>query len=107
MPQEFEVKEQIQALASGQEDKVDIAISLCLYYMTTQVFNDGNKRAFVIFANHYLIGQGQGLIVIPESDVSEFRTLLVAYYEGRDEVNIREFMRDRCWRKFWFREFFL
>lgn len=100
MPQEFEVKEQLQALASGQEDKADIAISLCLYCMKTQVFNDGNKRASVIFANHYLIGQGQGLLVIPESDVSEFRTLLVAYYEGHDEVHIREFMRDRCWRKF-------
>jgi prophage maintenance system killer protein len=100
MPQELEVKEQIQSLALEQEDEIDIAIDLCLYCMKTQVFNDGNKRASVIFANHYLIGRGQGLIVIPQADVNEFRTLLVAYYKGRDEVLIKNFMRDKCWRKF-------
>ena len=100
MPQELEVKEQIQSLSLEQEDEIDIAIDLCLYCMKTQVFNDGNKRASVIFANHYLIGRGQGLIVIPQADVNEFRTLLVAYYKGRDEVLIKNFMRDKCWRKF-------
>jgi prophage maintenance system killer protein len=100
MPQELEVKEQIQSLSLEQEDEIDIAIDLCLYCMKTQIFNDGNKRASVIFANHYLIGRGQGLIVIPQADVNEFRTLLVAYYKGRDEVLIKNFMRDKCWRKF-------
>jgi prophage maintenance system killer protein len=100
MPQELEVKEQIQSLSLEQEDEIDIAIDLCLYCMKTQVFNDGNKRASVIFANHYLIGRGQGLIVIPQADVNEFRTLLVAYYKGRDEILIKNFMRDKCWRKF-------
>lgn len=100
MPQELEVKEQIQSLSLEQEDEIDIAIDLCLYCMKTQIFNDGNKRASVIFANHYLIGRGQGLIVIPQADVNEFRTLLVAYYKGRDEILIKNFMRDKCWRKF-------
>ena len=100
MPQELEVKEQIQSLSLEQEDEIDIAIDLCLYCMKTQIFNDGNKRASIIFANHYLIGRGQGLIVIPQADVNEFRTLLVAYYKGRDEILIKNFMRDKCWRKF-------
>ena len=79
---------------------MDTAIKLCLYCMKTQIFNDGNKRASVIFANHYLISKGQGLIVIPESHVPEFKRLLVAYYEDRDHGEIREFMRSNCWRTF-------
>ena len=67
--------------------------------MKTQVFNDGNKRAAVIFANHYLIGQAAGLLVIPEKDVPEFKRLLVAYYEGRDNGRIAAFMKEKCWRR--------
>ena len=68
--------------------------------MKTQIFKDGNKRASVIFANHYLIGQGQGFLVIPEKEVPEFKKLLVAYYEGRDENIIKNFMKERCWKTF-------
>ena len=79
---------------------MDTAIKLCLYCMKTQIFNDGNKRASVIFANHYMISKGQGLIVIPESYVPEFKRLLVAYYEDRNNGEIVEFMRSKCWRTF-------
>ena len=47
--------------------------------MKSQIFNDGNKRAAVIFANHYLISQGAGMLIIPEKEVPEFKRLLVAY----------------------------
>ncbi len=46
-------------LHSDAED-IDKAIPLCLHTMKTQVFIDGNKRAAVIFANHFLIARGQG-----------------------------------------------
>ena len=100
LPIETIVKESIEAILSEKADDVDIAINLCLYCMKTQIFNDGNKRASVIFANHYMITKGQGLIVIPESHVSEFKRLLVAYYEDRDDGEIIEFMRNKCWRTF-------
>lgn len=100
LPIETVVKEHIDAILQEKADAVDTAIHLCLYCMKTQIFNDGNKRASVIFANHYLITKGQGLIVIPESHVPEFKRLLVAYYEGRDNGEIMEFMRARCWRTF-------
>lgn len=54
----------------------------------------------MIFANHYMITRGQGLIVIPESHVPEFMRLLVAYYEGRDQGEIMAFMRNTCWKSF-------
>lgn len=100
LPIETIVKENIDAILADGTTPVDTAIRLCLYCMKTQIFNDGNKRASVIFANHYMISKGQGLIVIPESHVPEFKRLLVAYYEDRDNGEIMEFMRSKCWRTF-------
>ena len=100
LPIESIVKESIEVILNEKADDVDIAIKLCLYCMKTQIFNDGNKRAAVIFANHYMITRGQGLIVIPEDHVPEFKRLLVAYYEDRDNGEILEFMRTKCWRTF-------
>ena len=100
LPIESIVKESIEVILNEKADDVDVAIKLCLYCMKTQIFNDGNKRAAVIFANHYMIAKGQGLIVIPEDYVPEFKRLLVAYYEDRDKGEILEFMRAKCWRTF-------
>ena len=77
---------------------IDIALTLCLFSMKTQVFIDGNKRASIIFANHYLIAHGSGLLVIPENDVPEFKKLLVAYYEGEDPQKIMTFLKEKCWK---------
>lgn len=97
MPIESVVKEKIQEILTSEKDTIDIAIELCMYSMKTQVFVDGNKRAAVIFANHYLIAHGQGLLVIPEEHVSEFKKRLVAYYEGD---NISTFLKEKCWQNF-------
>lgn len=100
IPNEVEIKEAISKIVSSNASNIDKAIDLCLYVMKTQIFNDGNKRAAVIFANHYLISQGEGLIVIPEKEVPEFKRLLVDYYEGKDTTTIKTFMKEKCWRKF-------
>ena len=94
------VKEQIDHIRESGEDEIDTAISICLYAMKTQIFLDGNKRAAVIFANHYLIAHGRGFLVIPEKHVSEFKRLLVAYYEGESDTHIRNFLRENCWHRF-------
>ena len=99
LPIELDVKEKIASIVAEKAEPVETAIRLCLYCMMTQIFNDGNKRASVIFANHYLIGKAAGLLVIPEKDVPEFKRLLVTYYEDRDSDEIVEFMKDKCWRR--------
>lgn len=99
-PMEYEVKENIDRIIHSGIDEVDEAIELLLYCMKTQVFIDGNKRAAVIFANHFMVQHGRGLVVIPESLVSEFKLLLVAYYENRDRGEIKQFLKEKCWRKF-------
>lgn len=100
LPMETVVKEHIREILEAEDEVIHIAIRLCLYSMKTQIFNDGNKRAAVIFANHYLISQGQGMLVIPEGYVPEFKHLLVAYYENRDNGEILDFMKTKCWRNF-------
>jgi len=99
LPIESVIKESIDLILKKEEETIDKSIDLCLYCMKSQIFNDGNKRASVIFANHYLISQGEGLIVIPEKEVSNFKKLLVDYYEDIDTTNIKKFMKEKCWKK--------
>lgn len=100
LPQEIDVREKIEEILSSENDVIDKTIALCLFCMKTQVFIDGNKRASIIFANHYLIQNGEGLLVVPESEVEQFKSLLIRYYEGRDEERIKQFLKDKCWRRF-------
>ncbi len=100
IPIESIVKENITEILESETTEIDTAIKLCMYCMKTQVFIDGNKRASVIFANHYLIAHGQGFLVIPEKHVPEFKKKLVAYYEGEDLAVISEFLKKYCWKTF-------
>ena len=81
-----------EILLSGKE-AIDVAIELCMYSMKTQIFLDGNKRAAVIYSNHYLIAHGQGFLVIPEEYVPEFKKMFMAFYEGEDLSSISEFLK--------------
>jgi fido (protein-threonine AMPylation protein) len=99
LPIEHDVKDAIREIVTQDSETIDVAIKLCLYCMKTQVFLDGNKRAAVIFANHYLIAHGGGFLVIPEKEVPEFKRLLVKFYEGEDIAVISTFMKERCWKQ--------
>ena len=100
MPIETVVMEHILAITTADSTPLDIAIDLCLYCMKTQIFNDGNKRAAVIFANHYLISNAGGLLVIPERHVPEFKKMLIRYYEEKDNGEIKDFLKQNCHRNF-------
>lgn len=100
IPVESIIKEKIQEILDSDKDDIDIAIRLCMYCMKTQIFIDGNKRASVIFANHYLIAHGQGFLVIPEQHVADFKKKLVAYYEGENLEVISTFLKEKCWQNF-------
>ena len=100
VPRAFFAKEQIEKIIASDASPVDIAIELALYVMKTQVFNDGNKRTAIIFANHYLVAHGAGLMVVPESIVPEFKQLLVRYYEDIDVESIKDFLKNQCYRTF-------
>lgn len=93
IPNEPDVKEHIDNLVNNSSDKVDTAIELCLYVMKTQIYNDGNKRTAVIFANHFLISNGLGLLIINYGKVEEFKSKLLRYYENRDVKSAKNFLK--------------
>ena len=96
IPDEITVKDTINEIIDGNGSYEDKAIRLFMYTVKAQIFNDGNKRASIIFANHYLISHGAGLMIVPEKHVPEFRKLLVSWYEGTGEDALRIFLRDKC-----------
>ena len=100
LPIETVVIENILSIINSGNEDIDIAIELCLYCMKKQIFNDGNKRASVIFANHYLISHAGGLLVIPEAQVPEFKMLLIKYYEDKDNGEIKTFLKQNCHKNF-------
>ena len=99
IPIESKVKDELHNIIIGNEEEIDKAVNLLLYSMKTQIYIDGNKRAAVIFANHYMISHGLGLLVIPEKAVPAFKKLLVKYYEDDDKKEISKFLISKCWKK--------
>ena len=97
LPIESVIKEELEEILNKKMDDVDKAIELLLYIMKKQVFIDGNKRTSIIYCNHYLISKGKGIIVIPAELTEEFKDLLILYYEGKEEDNIKEFIKQKCY----------
>lgn len=99
IPIESDIKDDIRNTVEQKKDDVDKAIELLLYVVRKQMFIDGNKRTSVIFANHYLISKGKGLIVIPTEKVEEYKKLLIDFYESNDNKVIFKFIKDNCYLK--------
>ena len=97
LPIESIIKEELQEILNKEINDVDKSINLLLYTMKKQIFIDGNKRTSVIYSNHYLISKGKGIIAIPAELTEEFKDLLILYYEGKDEEQIRKFIKERCY----------
>lgn len=96
IPIESDIKDELNEILNSNIDDIDKAIDLLLYVVKKQMFIDGNKRTSVIFANHYLISKGKGLIVIPVEKIEKYKNLLIKYYELNDSVEIKRFILDNC-----------
>lgn len=96
IPFEYQVKQEIEDLNSIKS-VIDRSIEALLYIMKKQIFLDGNKRTAVLFANHILIRNGKGLIVIPAELVNEYKKLLVQFYESNNKKEIKKFIKDNCY----------
>ncbi|MGD9679338.1 MAG: Fic family protein [Vulcanibacillus sp.] len=95
MPLETKVKEDLMTIVNSESNVIEITIDLLLYVMKSQLFLGGNKRTAVIFANHFMISKGYGLIVVPAELVSEYKRHLIHYYEGKNN-EIRMFLKEKC-----------
>ena len=98
LPIESLVKEQLSDVLSI-EDVYERALNALLFVTKKQLFIDGNKRTAVIFANHILISNGAGIVVIPEDKVGEYKKLLIHYYETDKKAEIIDFLYTHCLTK--------
>ncbi|HOE15105.1 MAG TPA: Fic family protein [Candidatus Paceibacterota bacterium] len=95
IPIESIVIENINRIVNSNDTPINVSIELMLYVMKSQIFVDGNKRTAVIFANHFLINKGHGLIIVPEEALDEYRSHLIDYYEEKNN-NIKRFLKEKC-----------
>ena len=98
LPFESQVKEDIKEITESDKSALDKAIDALLYVKKKQLFLDGNKRTAVIFANHILVKNAGGLIVIPSEKVNEYKKLLINYYESDEKEKITKFLKEKCYR---------
>lgn len=96
LPIESVIKEDLEKIYDSNLSIIDKSIELLLYVMKKQIFIDGNKRTAVIFANHFLISNGKGIIVVPAEFTDEYKKLLISYYEGRNTKEIKIFLKEKC-----------
>ena len=95
LPIESIVIEKLKDILS-ENNVYERAINALLFVTKGQLFIDGNKRTSVIFANHILISNGAGLIVIPKKKVTEYKKLLIDYYENDTTDEIKQFLYQEC-----------
>ena len=96
LPIESKIKEDLTSILNAKKSNTAKAIDLVLYIQKSQIFLDGNKRTAIIFANHFLIQNGLGLIYVPAELVDEYKKLLVEYYETNQKKPIADFLATHC-----------
>ncbi|MCL2020401.1 MAG: Fic family protein [Oscillospiraceae bacterium] len=95
MPIENDVKLKLPELLAIA-NPTERAITLMLYCMRGQFFNDGNKRTAMLAANQIMIANGQGIISVPEEEVANFIRMLVKFYETGNTDEIKWFVYNVC-----------
>ena len=97
MPIPSKITESLENILESKRANIDKAIELVLYVMKSQIFLDGNKRTAIIFANHFLISKGLGLIYVPAEKTDTFKKMLVDFYVSSKKQEIVEFMKKYCY----------
>lgn len=100
---ELPTEEKINALIDEYNKKIhsenitDLIITFMCKLMKMQIFNDGNKRTFMLVANHQLIKYGKGIISISDENRIEFGTRLIEYYENENKIDdLKNFIFEKC-----------
>jgi Fic family protein len=78
------------------ENATDRAISLMLYLVRRQLFNDGNKRVAMLCANQIMVANGVGVISVPPSKLSGFIGCLVDYFKTGNMSTAKQFVYENC-----------
>lgn len=96
IPDYATVEETVNELMQSDKTITEKAILMFLYICRQQLFYDEYLRTATLAANQMLIANGNGILSIPEELDSQFKILLVRYYETNDAAYIKEFLYDYC-----------
>lgn len=92
-PVESQIKEEIEQLLNQPEkSKTEIAIEVMIWIMRRQMFNGGNKRVAMLFANKIMIDNGCGIITIAQENQQTFFKKLINYYESGDNTDLKQWI---------------
>lgn len=100
IPNTKDININLKEINNRQISKISKAIEFFLYIAKKQLFLDGNINTALMFANHYLIANGCGIISIPDDLTEKFKTMLLNYFNGKDTRIIKKFIIARCYIKF-------
>ena len=90
-----DIKSNIKSIM-GKDDCISKAIEMFCYLTRSQLFIDGNKHVALLVANAILIQGNIGMFIIPDRYLSEFKMLLVAFYENGDSSKLCKFLYEYC-----------
>lgn len=91
------IKEELNRLIhQNEKSKTEIAIEVMLWIMHNQIFDDGNKRVAILFANKIMIDNGCGIISISNENQPLFIEKLHKYYKNNNMSDIKKWIYDNC-----------
>lgn len=95
IPIEGVVREEIEKL-NDIKDPEARGLSFFCYLIRNQIFIDGNKRVAQVVANKILLENGVGMILINDHIMTEFREVLIMWYETGNPEEMLRFLREKC-----------
>lgn len=94
LPQIF--NEELPKIKNSSQNPVDFAIRLFLWASLNQFYWDGNKRTARIISNGILLNEGIGVFNISATDILEFNTKMLSFYENKNADDIIRFLSQKC-----------
>lgn len=78
-------------------EPLERALAMFELIAKAQPFKDCNKRTAMLVANHELIKNGRGLLLIKKEFDAKYKELLIHYYETDNKKSLEKFLLANCW----------
>ena len=75
---------------------VEIAIDVMLYILDRRLFDDGDVRSAIMFANKIMVDNGNGFITVSPENAHTFREKLKAYNDTKEAEPFKDWLYKYC-----------
>lgn len=98
VPVAEQVKAELQSLLEAPQTATERALNVFAWGARSQLFWDGNKRTSLMAANKILLDAGAGMLTIPETQMEQFNTQLLACYNTGEREPLKQFLYENAIR---------